>query len=138
MADTDDFGRPIHVESHERPHDASRVRPRRSPRPLGDALRQARARAEPLTLLAAAQSAWPIAAGARVAAEAEPVAERDGVLTIACRSSTWAQELDLLGPELLERLNGALSEAGRGASEPPVRALRFTADAARHIGRVPE
>ena len=74
---------------------------------------RARAHAEPLTLLAAAQSAWPAAAGARVAAEAEPVAERDGVVTIACRSATWAQELDLLQPELLERLNEALSEAGR-------------------------
>ena len=33
------------------------------------------------------------------------------MVTIACRSATWAQELDLLQPELLERLNGALSEA---------------------------
>ena len=106
---------------------------RGSPRPLTAALRRARAQAEPLTLLAAAQSAWSAAAGGRVAVEAEPVAERDGVVTIACRSATWAQELDLLGPELLERLNGALSEAGLRANEAPVRALRFTADASRHI-----
>ena len=106
---------------------------RRSPRLLAAALRGVRADAEPLTLLAAAQSAWPAAAGARVAAEAEPVGERDGVVTIACRSATWAQELDLLGPELLERLNEALSETGGGAYEATVRALRFTADASRHI-----
>ena len=106
---------------------------RRLPRPLGDALRQALTAAEPLTLLAAAQSAWPAAAGARAAAEAEPVAERDGVLTIACRSATWAQELDLLGPELLERLNEALSEGGHRANQAAVTALRFTADASRHI-----
>jgi hypothetical protein len=55
------------------------------------------------------------------------------VVTIACRSATWAQELDLLQEELLERLNGALSEADRGAIDAPVRALRFTADAPRHI-----
>ena len=55
------------------------------------------------------------------------------MVTIACRSATWAQELDLLGPELLGRLNEALSEAGRGANEATVRALRFTADASRHI-----
>jgi predicted nucleic acid-binding Zn ribbon protein len=109
------------------------VSARRSPRPLAAALRGARARAEPLTLLAAAQSAWTTAAGGRVAAEAEPVAERDGVVTIACRSATWAQELDLLGPELLERLNQALSEAVGGPKEAPVRGLRFTADASRHI-----
>jgi predicted nucleic acid-binding Zn ribbon protein len=106
---------------------------RRSPRPLAAALRRARTQAEPLTLLAAAQSAWSAAAGGRVADEAEPVAERDGVVTIACRSATWAQELDLLGPELLERLNGALAEAGREANEATVRALRFTADASRHL-----
>jgi predicted nucleic acid-binding Zn ribbon protein len=109
------------------------VRPRRLPRPFGDALRQARASAEPLTLLAAAQSAWSAAAGAQIATEAEPVAERDGVVTIACRSATWAQELDLLGPELLERLNAALSETGRGSDEAAVRALRFTADGPRHL-----
>ena len=103
------------------------------PRPLGAALHQARARAEPRTLLAATQSAWPTAAGARVAAEAEPVAERDGVVTIACRSATWAQELDLLHPELLQRLNGVLCEADPDAIDAPVRALRFTADAARHV-----
>jgi predicted nucleic acid-binding Zn ribbon protein len=102
------------------------------PRPLGAALREARAHAEPRTLLAAAQSAWPTAAGAQVAAEAEPVAERNGVVTIACRSATWAQELDLLHPELLKRLNGALSEADPGAIDAPVAALRFTADAPRH------
>ena len=107
--------------------------PRRSPRPVGAALRQARARAEPRTLLAATQSAWPAAAGARVAAEAEPVAERDGVVTIACRSATWAQELDLLQPELVERLNGALSEADPDATDSLVKGLRFTADAPRHL-----
>jgi len=49
-------------------------------------------------------------------------------VTVACHSATWAQELDLLGPELLERLNAALAEAG----SPAVARLRFTADAARH------
>jgi predicted nucleic acid-binding Zn ribbon protein len=105
---------------------------RRSPRPFGEALRQVRRRAEPRTLLAAAQSAWPEVAGAGVAAEAEPVAERDGVVTIACRSATWAQELDLMQMELLERLNRALSETDFSSAEGTVKGLRFTADAARH------
>jgi predicted nucleic acid-binding Zn ribbon protein len=69
-----------------------------------------------------------------VAAEAEPVAERDGVVTVACRSATWAQELDLLGPELLGRLNEALAEAGQPGPEARVRGLRFTADLSRHRG----
>lgn len=98
---------------------------RRVPRSLGDALREVRADAAPETLLAAVQSHWRAAAGEQVAAESEPVAERDGVVTIACRTATWAQELDLLQDELLERLNQALES-------PRVSALRFTADAARH------
>jgi len=47
------------------------------------------------------------------------------VITVACRSSTWASELDLMQATLIERLNGAVT-AGT------VRGLRFTADAARH------
>ena len=98
---------------------------RRSPRSIGDALRAVRAESVPETLLAAVQSCWQEAAGEQVAAQAEPVSERDGVVTIACHSATWAQELDLLSEQLLGRLNEALSG-------PEVKAIRFTADAARH------
>jgi predicted nucleic acid-binding Zn ribbon protein len=101
---------------------------RHQPRKLGAALGHVRAETAPATLLAAVQGAWPAVAGPAVAAEAEPVAERAGVVTIACRSATWAQELDLLGPTLLERLNAALAESGA----PRAERLRFTADAARH------
>jgi predicted nucleic acid-binding Zn ribbon protein len=60
-----------------------------------------------------------------VAVEAQPVAERDGVVTVACRSATWAQELDLMHDELLERLNAALGHGG-------LKRLRFTAEGSRH------
>ena len=40
--------------------------------------------------------------------------ERDGAITVECRAATWAQELDLLQDELLERLNEALG--GRAGS----------------------
>lgn len=69
----------------------------------------------PQTLLARAQAAWPSAAGAVIAAEATPVAERAGTLTVACRSAVWAAELELLGPDLVERLNAAIGAAGQGA-----------------------
>jgi predicted nucleic acid-binding Zn ribbon protein len=108
------------------------MRHRRAPRPLGSALRPARQRAKPRTLLAAVQEAWPGVAGEGVADQANPVAERDGKVTVACRSSTWAQELDLLQEDLLERLNRALSEWNPEGGKPPVAALRFTADATRH------
>jgi len=108
------------------------MRHRRAPRRLGSALRPARGRARPKTLLAAVQEAWPGSAGEAVAAEAEAVAERDGVITVACRSATWAQELDLLQSELLERLNRALAEWDDEGLETRVSGLRFTADASRH------
>ena len=57
------------------------------------------------------------AAGEAFAAQSEPVAERDGVVTVACASAVWAQELDLLSERVVERLNERL---GR----PAVRGLR--------------
>jgi predicted nucleic acid-binding Zn ribbon protein len=105
---------------------------RRAPRRLGAALAPATRRARPRTLLAAVQEAWPRAAGEGVAAEASPVSERDGLVTVACRSATWAQELDLLQSALLERLNAAVYEADPEGPEAPVSGLRFTADASRH------
>ena len=105
---------------------------RRAPRRLGAALTPVTRRARPKTLLAAVQEAWPHAAGESIAAEAAPVSERNGVVTVACRSATWAQELDLLQSELLERLNAAVLESGPEGSETAVSGLRFTADAARH------
>jgi predicted nucleic acid-binding Zn ribbon protein len=105
---------------------------RRAPRQLGAALHPARRRARPRTLLAAVQEAWPRVAGEGVAEQADPVAERDGRVTVACRSATWAQELDLLQSELLERLNGALSAWAPENRKEAVSELRFTADAARH------
>lgn len=81
---------------------------RRSPRPLSLALDRIRDELAPQTLLADAQRAWPQAVGETIAAEATPVSERGGVLTISCSASVWAQELDLMGPVLLERLNALL------------------------------
>ncbi len=94
-----------------------------APRPIALAVADLRERIAPATPLAAVQRAWPEAAGETIAREAEPVAERGGVVTLACRSAVWAQELDLMGPELVERLNAALQR-------PLVRALRCTATGA--------
>jgi predicted nucleic acid-binding Zn ribbon protein len=101
------------------------VTARRYPRRAGLALRGVLAGSAPKTLLASVQAVWAEACGAAIAAEALPVAERDGVVTVACRSATWASELDLMQEGLLERLNAALGEQR-------VAGLRFTADGARH------
>lgn len=50
---------------------------------------------------------WRRLLGNRLANKSEPERLQGGVLTILVASSVWAQELSLLGPEILERLVGA-------------------------------
>jgi len=78
---------------------------RRAPRPLSIALEGLTARLAPATLLADVQRVWEQAAGAAIAREAMPVAERDGTVTLQCASATWMQEVELMGPVLVEQLN---------------------------------
>ncbi|MBV8948062.1 MAG: DUF721 domain-containing protein [Solirubrobacterales bacterium] len=81
---------------------------RRSPRRLTFALDQIRDELEPDSLLAEVQRVWREAVGAAIAQEAQPASERHGVLTISCSASVWAQELDLMGPAIVGRLNRLL------------------------------
>ena len=90
---------------------------RPGPRPIAAALDAVCDGLAPATLLAEVQRRWPEAAGEAFARHAEPVAERNGVVTVACVSAVWAQELDLLSERVVERLNALL---GR----PAVRGLR--------------
>jgi predicted nucleic acid-binding Zn ribbon protein len=83
-------------------------------------LRTALAQAAPRTPLAATQAAWAEVVGDRIAASARPVSERDRQVTVECLDSVWAQELDLMQEQLLERLADRLGE------QAP-RSLRFRA-----------
>jgi predicted nucleic acid-binding Zn ribbon protein len=83
---------------------------RAAPRPAALAFRAALQHATPQTGLAAVQTVWPQVVGDTIAAVAEPVAERDGVITIRCQSATWAEELSLMEAELLARLRERLDE----------------------------
>jgi predicted nucleic acid-binding Zn ribbon protein len=85
---------------------------RLAPRPLSAALADVVGGARPPGLLATVQSAWPQVAGAALAAAATPVSEREGVVTVACESAVWAHELELLGADLLGRLNERLERVG--------------------------
>jgi predicted nucleic acid-binding Zn ribbon protein len=80
-------------------------------------------RLAPASTLADVQRWWPEAVGPVIAREATPTAERGGTLTVTCRSSVWAQELDLMGPELVaklnERLGGDRIAALRCVASPP-------------------
>jgi predicted nucleic acid-binding Zn ribbon protein len=93
---------------------------RRAPRPLSAALGDVTRESTPATLLARVQAVWAEAVGVVVAAQAQPVSERAGTLTVECRSAVWAGELELLAPELLQKLNAALGDA----SDRPLRRLR--------------
>jgi predicted nucleic acid-binding Zn ribbon protein len=93
--------------------------PSRDPRPIGEALAKVRRQAAPQTPLAAVQLAWADAVGERVAGVAEPIAEREGRVTVACKNAVWAQELDLMQDDILRRLGDAM--------EAPPTALKFEA-----------
>ncbi len=93
---------------------------RRAPRPASTALRAALAQAAPKTPLAALQAAWLEVVGEQIAAVANPVSERGGEVTVNCTDSVWAQELDLMQEQLLQRLEERLGEHAP-------RSLRFRA-----------
>ncbi len=91
------------------------MRRRPHPRPVGGAVGALARRLAPATVLADVQRVWPTAVGEVIAAEAEPTGERDGVLVVTCSAAVWAQELDLMAPELVRRVNAALGrDAVRG------------------------
>jgi predicted nucleic acid-binding Zn ribbon protein len=98
---------------------------RRAPRQATAAIRAARDRAAPRTGLAAVQAAWSGVVGERLAAVAEPVSERAGTLTIEVADTVWAQELDLMQAQLLERLRGELGELTPAALRFRVNSDRF-------------
>jgi predicted nucleic acid-binding Zn ribbon protein len=81
-----------------------------APRPLASALEALTATIAPATTLARVQEIWEAAAGPAIASSARPTAERGGVLTVTCGAAVWAQELDLMASELIEKLNAALGE----------------------------
>jgi predicted nucleic acid-binding Zn ribbon protein len=97
---------------------------RTQPRQLSHAIAALADRLAPQTTLAEVQRVWPDAVGDVIAAQADPTGERDGVLTVTCSSAVWAQELDLMGPELVGQINAAL-----GAES--VRSLRCSAAPAK-------
>ena len=70
------------------------------------------------------QNAWAAALGPAIAAAAAPVAFEKGKLRIAAKNSAWANELQLMGEMLKQRLNEALG-AGK-VTEISVYVTRFT------------
>ncbi len=82
----------------------SRYAPRRLARPV----EAFTADLAPATTLARVQELWERVLGPAIAESARPLSERDGVLTVICEAAVWAQELELMGSELIGRLNAEL------------------------------
>ena len=93
---------------------------RRALRPLHPALERLASDLAPASVLADVQRAWPGVVGDVIAAQAAPVSECDGVLTVGCDAAVWASELDLMALAIVPRLNAAV---GREA----IRSLRCVA-----------
>ena len=100
---------------------------RLAPRALSTALENVARDVAPDTLLARVQAAWSGLVGPGLVNVAAPVSERDGTVTVACESAVWAQELELLAPDLLARLEAVLGGrsvtkfrfvVGSGANRP--------------------
>ncbi len=77
---------------------------------------------------ARAFGAWARASGAPVSSAARPSAFFNGVLTVECASSIWANELTYMGGQILSRMN----EVSPGQ---PVRRLRFVVARAAPLER---
>jgi predicted nucleic acid-binding Zn ribbon protein len=98
---------------------------RRAPRQASTAIRAALEMVAPKTALAAVQASWAEAVGEQLAAVATPVSERAGTLTIECADGVWAQELDLMQEQLLERLRATLGDRAPSALRFRVNSDRF-------------
>jgi hypothetical protein len=86
------------------------VKRRRMPRSAATALESLTRTIAPASLLADVQRAWPDAAGDALAGRATPTRAHAGVVTLACESGVWAQELTLMAPQLTARLNAVLGD----------------------------
>lgn len=75
-----------------------------SPKRLGEVLGDFRGEVTPPTLLAAVQTHWDEVVGPRIAGVTDVIDEREGVVTVECSSAVWAQELELMAPRILARL----------------------------------
>jgi predicted nucleic acid-binding Zn ribbon protein len=81
---------------------------RYAPRSISMALGELTSSLAPATTLARVQEVWESAAGPAVSSACRPVSERGGVLTIVCEAAVWAQELELMAADLIDRVHAEL------------------------------
>ncbi len=81
-----------------------------APKAIGEVLEVFRREVAPESPLAAVQVVWDAVVGERIAGVTEVVEEREGVVTVECASAVWAQELELMGPRILARLEDEIGD----------------------------
>jgi predicted nucleic acid-binding Zn ribbon protein len=84
---------------------------RLAPRSLSVAISDFTDGLAPASTLGRVQQVWERTVGSAIALAARPTAERNGVLTVTCEASVWAQELHLIADQLVASLNAALGTA---------------------------
>lgn len=90
---------------------SARRRARRAPRAVGVAVTELARQLEPATPLARVHGAWGQASAMLPAMHGgSPGAMRNGVLTVLCDASVWAQELALIADDVVACVNAALGE----------------------------
>lgn len=97
---------------------------RNAPRSLSTAIQSLTTTLAPATTLARVQEIWERTTGPAIATAAKPTAERNGILTVTCEAAVWAQELDLMAPELIPTLNAALASLDPKLGEEALKELR--------------
>jgi hypothetical protein len=68
--------------------------------------------------LAKLRSKWATAVGGKIAQHAQPQMIRDGRLTLTVDSPAWMSQLNMLSPEIIEKINAVLDDGA-------VRELKF-------------
>lgn len=86
----------------------------RDPREIGDVLAGLASAQGWDSPLARAEllASWPDVVGADTAAHAAPIGIEDGVLTVQCDSTAWAQQLRLMAPTVLNSIAERFPAAG--------------------------
>lgn len=82
------------------------------PKPINQLLDEFRNEEAPESLIASVQMVWVEVVGEKIAGVTEVIQERDGQVIVECCSSVWAQELEMMGPRISDRLIERLGNSG--------------------------
>ena len=83
---------------------------RRTPRPITLSIQELVQRVRPATVLTEVQAVWSEAT--------QLIGVKNGELLVQCESSLWSQEISLLAPQIIRKINQRIS------AEQPIEKVR--------------